>query len=145
MCLLASMHIKCQCQRKVHAYRLLASMLVQMFSACMLTTYSAEMLFFRRAAAVSPPHKSLCGARLVCVLYMCGAPLVILQRALPAHCALCAHCAHFAHFYCPTPPCEYLHHAERKPWTLDTLAFSWISFLSPCVPLICLSQLHVFV
>ena len=28
------------------------------------------MLFFRRAAAVSPPHKSLCGARLVCVV--CG-------------------------------------------------------------------------
>ena len=75
-CLLVSMHIKCQCQRRVHAYRLLVSMLVQMFSACMLTTYSAEMLFFRRAAAVSPPHKSLCGALLVCVVCMCGVRLV---------------------------------------------------------------------
>ena len=90
MCLLASMHIKCQCQRKVHAYRLLASMLVQMFSACMLTTYSAEMLFFRRAAAVSPPHKSLCGARLVCVVCMCGGRAC--DFATCTSCALCTLC-----------------------------------------------------
>ena len=108
MCLLASMHIKCQCQRRVHAYRLLASMLVQMFSACMLTTYSAEMLFFRRAAAVSPPHKSLCGARLVCVLCTCGARLWFCNVHF-LHIVHFVHIVHILHIV-HNPPSDLIDH-----------------------------------
>ena len=131
MCLLASMHIKCQCQRRVHAYRLLVSMLVQMFSACMLTTYSAEMLFFRRAAAVSPPHKSLCGARLVCVVCTCGARLWFCNVHF-LHIVHFVHIVHILHiFIAPPPPASTCTMQNANPELSTLLPFPGFHFCRP--------------